>query len=57
MSNKTKGAVIGGVVGAGAGAVIYKKNPVVVAVVGAVLGAGGVYVIGVKVGKKKGQFN
>jgi hypothetical protein len=57
MSNKTKGAVIGGVVGAGAGAVIYKKNPVVGAVVGAVLGAGGGYVIGGKVGQKKGQFN
>jgi hypothetical protein len=58
MSNKTKGAVIGGVVGAGAGAVIYKKNPVVGAVVGAVLGAGGGYVIGGKVDKKKsGQLN
>jgi hypothetical protein len=57
MSNKTKGAVIGGVVGAGAGAVIYKKNPVVGAVVGAVLGAGGGYVIGGKVGQKKGQLN
>ena len=58
MSNKTKGAVIGGVVGAGAGAVINKKNPVVGAVVGAVLGAGGGYVIGGKMDKKKsGQFN
>ena len=57
MSNKTKGAVIGGVVGAGAGAVINKKNPVVGAVVGAVLGAGGGYVIGSKMDKKKGQFN
>jgi hypothetical protein len=57
MSNKTKGAVIGGVVGAGAGAVINKKNPVVGAVVGAVLGAGGGYVIGGKMDKKKGQLN
>jgi hypothetical protein len=57
MSNKTKGAVIGGVVGAGAGAVINKKNPVVGAVVGAVLGAGGGYVIGSKMDKKTGQIN
>ncbi|MGZ3990073.1 MAG: YMGG-like glycine zipper-containing protein [Flavisolibacter sp.] len=53
-SNTTKGAVIGGVVGAGAGAVINKKNPVVGAVIGAVLGAGGGYVIGRKMDHKTG---
>ncbi|MGN6163960.1 MAG: glycine zipper domain-containing protein [Flavisolibacter sp.] len=51
-SNKAKGAVIGGVVGAGAGAVINKKNPVLGAVIGGVIGAGGGYVIGGKMDKK-----
>jgi hypothetical protein len=52
-SNKAKGAVIGGVVGAGAGAVINKKNPVLGAVIGGVIGAGGGYVIGGKMDKKE----
>ena len=52
MSKSTKGAVIGGVVGAGAGAVINKKNPVIGAVIGGVIGAGGGYVIGKKMDKK-----
>jgi hypothetical protein len=55
-SKGAKGAVIGGVVGAGAGAVINKKNPVVGAVIGGVLGAGGGYVIGRKMDKKDGRF-
>lgn len=55
-SNKTKGAVIGGVVGAGAGAVINKKNPVLGAVIGGVIGAGGGYVIGGKMDKKDAKL-
>jgi cobalamin biosynthesis Mg chelatase CobN len=52
VSNATKGAVIGGVVGAGTGAVINKKNRVIGAVIGGVVGAGGGYVIGKKTEKK-----
>jgi hypothetical protein len=55
-SKSAKGAVIGGVIGAGAGAVINKKNPVAGAVIGGVLGAGGGYVIGKKMDKKDGRF-
>ncbi len=56
VSKAAKGAVIGGVVGAGAGAVINKKNRVVGAVVGAVIGAGGGYVLGRKMDKKDGRY-
>ena len=55
-SNKAKGAVIGGVVGAGAGAVINKKNPVLGAVIGGVIGAGGGYVIGGKMDKRDAKL-
>lgn len=55
-SNKAKGAVIGGVVGAGAGAVINKKNPVLGAVIGGVIGAGSGYVIGGKMDKKDAKL-
>ena len=55
MSNKTKDAVIGGVIGGAAGAVINKKNPAVGAVIGAVLGAGGGYIIGKKADQKQGR--
>jgi len=54
-SKSAKGAVIGGVVGAGAGAVINKKNPVMGAVIGGVIGAGGGYVLGRKMDKKDGR--
>ena len=45
-NKKTQGAVIGGVGGAAAGAVIAKKNRGVGALVGGLLGAGGGYLIG-----------
>jgi len=48
--------VIGGVVGAGAGAVINKKNPVLGAVIGGVIGAGGGYVIGGKMDKRDAKL-
>ena len=48
--------MIGGVVGAGAGAVINKKNRVVGAVVGGIIGAGGGYVLGRKMDKKDGRY-
>jgi hypothetical protein len=56
ISKAAKGAVIGGIAGAGAGAVINKKNRVVGAVVGAVIGAGGGYVLGRKMDKKDGRY-
>ena len=54
-SKTAKGAVIGGVVGAGTGAVINKKNRGVGAVVGGVLGAGTGAVIGRQQDKKDGR--
>lgn len=56
MSKAAKGAVIGGVVGAGAGAVINKRNRVAGAVIGGVIGAGGGYVIGRGMDKKDGRY-
>lgn len=56
MSKAAKGAVIGGVAGAGAGAVINKKNRAVGAVVGGVLGAGAGYGIGRSKDKKDGRY-
>lgn len=54
-SNKAKGAVIGGVVGAGAGAVISKEKKVQGAIIGAVLGAAGGYGVGAILDKKSGR--
>jgi hypothetical protein len=55
-SKAAKGAVIGGVVGAGTGAIVNKRNRAVGAVVGGVLGAGGGYVIGRGMDKRDGRF-
>ncbi len=55
-SKAAKGAVIGGAVGAGAGAIINKRNRAVGAVVGGVLGAGGGYVIGRGMDKRDGRY-
>jgi hypothetical protein len=55
-SKAAKGAVIGGVVGAGTGAVVNKRNRAVGAVVGGVLGAGGGYVIGRGMDKRDGRY-
>jgi hypothetical protein len=54
-SKTAKGAVIGGVVGAGAGAVINKKNRAAGAVVGGVVGAGAGAIIGNEKDKKDGR--
>ena len=54
-SKKAKGAVIGGVVGAGAGAVINKKNRGAGAVIGGAVGAGVGYGIGRHKDKKDGR--
>lgn len=54
-SKTAKGAVIGGVVGAGTGAVINKKNRAAGAVIGGVIGAGTGAVIGNQMDKKDGR--
>ncbi len=54
-SSKAKGAVIGGVAGAAAGAVIHKRQRAVGAVVGSVLGAGAGLGIGAVIDKKNGR--
>jgi hypothetical protein len=54
-SNKAKGAVIGGVVGAGAGAVISKEKKVQGAIIGGILGAAGGYGVGAILDKKSGR--
>ncbi len=54
-SKTAKGAVIGGVVGAGSGAVINRKNRAAGAVIGGVVGAGAGAVIGNEAGKKDGR--
>ena len=54
-SKTAKGAVIGGVVGAGTGAVVNKKNRAVGAVVGGVVGAGTGAIIGNELDKKDGR--
>ncbi|HVG14477.1 MAG TPA: YMGG-like glycine zipper-containing protein [Chitinophagaceae bacterium] len=54
-SKTAKGAVIGGVVGAGSGAVINKKNRAAGAVIGGVVGAGAGAVIGNEADKKDGR--
>lgn len=55
LSKAAKGAIIGGVVGAGAGAVIDKKKPVRGAVIGAATGAGVGYTIGRDGDRKSGR--
>jgi hypothetical protein len=55
-SKAAKGAVIGGVTGAAAGAVLNKKNRAVGAVIGGVVGAGGGYVLGRGMDKKDGRY-
>ena len=57
LSKAAKGAIIGGVGGAVAGAVINKKNRTAGAVVGAVIGAGGGYVLGRQQDKKDGRID
>lgn len=54
-SKTAKGAVIGGVVGAGTGAVVNKKNRAAGAVVGGVVGAGAGAIIGNEMDKKDGR--
>lgn len=54
-SKTAKGAVIGGVVGAGTGAVVDKKNRGAGAVIGGVIGAGAGAVIGNDMDKKDGR--
>ena len=54
-SKTAKGAVIGGVVGAGTGAVVNKKNRAAGAVIGGVVGAGAGAVIGNEMDKKDGR--
>ncbi len=46
VSARAKGAIIGGGLGAAAGAIINKRDPVMGGVVGAVIGAGAGYVVG-----------
>lgn len=55
-SKAAKGAVIGGVTGAAAGAILNKKNRGVGAVIGGVIGAGGGYVLGRGMDKKDGRY-
>jgi len=45
-SSRAKGAIIGGGLGAAAGAIINRQDPVAGGIVGAVLGAGAGYIIG-----------
>ena len=54
-SKTAKGAVIGGVAGAGAGAIINKKNRVAGAVIGGAVGAGAGAIIGNQMDKKDGR--
>lgn len=54
-SKTAKGAVIGGAVGAGTGAVVNKKNRAKGAVVGGLIGAGTGAVIGNEMDKKDGR--
>lgn len=55
-SKAAKGAVIGGVTGAAAGAVINKKNRAAGAVIGGAVGAGVGYGIGRSQDKKDGRY-
>ena len=55
-SSRKKGAIIGGVAGAGTGAVISKNHRAKHAVIGGVVGAGTGYMIGRHRDKKKGRL-
>lgn len=55
-SRAAKGAVIGGVGGAAAGAIINRKNPAVGGVVGGILGAGVGYGVGRGADKRNGRY-
>lgn len=55
-SSRKKGAIIGGVAGAGTGAVISKNHRAKHAVVGGVVGAGTGYIIGRHKDKKAGRL-
>ncbi len=55
-SSRKKGAIIGGVAGAGTGAVISKNHRAKHAVIGGVVGAGAGYVIGRHRDKKRGRL-
>ncbi len=54
-SKTAKGAVIGGVVGAGTGAIVNKRNRAAGAVIGGVAGAGTGAIIGNEMDKKDGR--
>jgi hypothetical protein len=56
ISKAAKGAIIGGVAGAAAGAIINKKNRVAGAVIGGVVGAAGGYGVGRGMDKKDGRY-
>ncbi|RYY85993.1 MAG: glycine zipper 2TM domain-containing protein, partial [Chitinophagaceae bacterium] len=56
ISKAAKGAIIGGVAGAAAGAVINKKNRAVGAVIGGIIGAAGGYGVGRGQDKKDGRI-
>jgi hypothetical protein len=56
-SKTAKGAVIGGVVGAGSGAIISKKNRAKGAIIGGAVGAGAGAVIGRDMDKKDGRVH
>ncbi|MCU7548989.1 YMGG-like glycine zipper-containing protein [Chitinophagaceae bacterium LB-8] len=56
-SKTAKGAVIGGVVGAGTGAVINKKNRTKGAIIGGAVGAGAGAIIGRDMDKKDGRVH
>ena len=55
-SSRKKGAIIGGIAGAGTGAVISRHHRVKHAVIGGVVGAGTGYVIGRHKDKKAGRL-
>ncbi|RYZ23831.1 MAG: hypothetical protein EOP49_46025 [Sphingobacteriales bacterium] len=55
VSSRAKGAIIGGGLGAAAGAIIHRRDPVGGGIVGAVLGAGAGYVIGNSEDKAKAR--
>jgi hypothetical protein len=62
VSGRATGAIIGGGLGAAAGAIIHKRDPLAGGIVGAVLGAGAGYMIGnnedkVKAARAGGYYN
>lgn len=55
VSARAKGAIIGAGLGAAAGAIIHRRDPVAGGIVGAVIGGGAGYVIGNNEDKVKAQ--